>query len=260
MDVGVTSRPFTAVVDVVEMVAATQGAPAERMGAAVGGLVNAVGAEVGILACIGEDDVDLRALAGFARPQGERVATALRVTTAEQPLFDHLRTGATEVTTAVRVYGPDRWSGAQWRGRLVEHWHIDQLAALPLRGRSVTTAVLLGRKGQDFSDDDLVLLTQLQPVMSALVSILDLGSLPPPTAHLVRLTEREARILELLAQGLTAARMARVAGCSPRTVHHHLSSIYGKLEVGDRLSAVNRARELGLVERPAPPARGPRPS
>ncbi|AXH95555.1 DNA-binding response regulator [Ornithinimicrobium avium] len=210
--------------------------------------MRAVRADLGILACLGADDVDLRALSGLTARHEEHAATVLRVTTGDQPFFDRLRAGATAVTTAARVYTPGRWHGAQFRARLVRHWGVREVVAVPVRGRVRTTAVLIGRDGLDFDEDELRLLTELQPVVSALVAILDLDSLPTPTARLVRLTEREDSILKLLSQGLTASRMARLAGCSPRTVHHHLASIYAKLDVGDRLSAVNRARELGLVD------------
>jgi DNA-binding CsgD family transcriptional regulator len=60
------------------------------------------------------------------------------------------------------------------------------------------------------------------------------------------LTARELAVVRLLARGLTAEAMARRLGCSPRTVQKHLERLYRKLDVGDRLMAVERAREHGL--------------
>jgi DNA-binding CsgD family transcriptional regulator len=61
------------------------------------------------------------------------------------------------------------------------------------------------------------------------------------------LTGRELAVLRLLVRGLTAEAMARRLGCSPRTVSKHLERLYRKLGVGDRLMAVEQARQNGLV-------------
>lgn len=255
MDDGVTSRPFMAVVELVQEVAAAQGSASARLGAVVEVLARAVGAEVGILASGGLEEVDLRSVVGPAPPPETGRGPSVHVTTEGQPLIDRVRAGGADVTTAERVVGASGWAASTWHARLVRRWGVEHLASVPLRTGNAPMLVLLGRAGQDFADGDLRLLAELQPVIRALTAILDLTALPAPTTHIVRLTEREGTVLGLLAQGLTAARIARVAGCSPRTVHHHLSSIYTKLDVGDRLSAVNRARELGLVEREAVLAR-----
>jgi DNA-binding CsgD family transcriptional regulator len=62
-----------------------------------------------------------------------------------------------------------------------------------------------------------------------------------------RITPRELAVLGELARGVTAAVISRRLGISERTVHKHLEHIYGKLEVTDRLSAVLRARDAGLI-------------
>ena len=69
------------------------------------------------------------------------------------------------------------------------------------------------------------------------------------------LTPREGEVLGLLAEGLLATTIAARLAVSPRTVHHHLGSIYEKLGVSDRLGAVLRARARGLL--PGPGASGP---
>ena len=61
------------------------------------------------------------------------------------------------------------------------------------------------------------------------------------------LTPREQEVLQLLGDGLLARTIAARLELSPRTVHHHLGSIYDKLGVRDRLSAVLSAREQGLL-------------
>lgn len=73
------------------------------------------------------------------------------------------------------------------------------------------------------------------------------GLRPPTRPSSVVLTPRELEVLQLLAEGLLARTIAVRLSLSPRTVHHHLGSIYDKLGVRDRLAAVLRAREQGVL-------------
>lgn len=66
-------------------------------------------------------------------------------------------------------------------------------------------------------------------------------------ASALNLTPREVEVLRLLADGLLARTIATRLGLSPRTVHKHLSNVYTKLGVHDRLVAVSIAREHGLI-------------
>ncbi|NAZ80236.1 hypothetical protein GTR02_00170 [Kineococcus sp. R8] len=61
------------------------------------------------------------------------------------------------------------------------------------------------------------------------------------------LTTRQYAILCHLSHGLTAAAIGRQVGISERTVHKHLENVYRALSVSDRLAAVSRGRELGLL-------------
>lgn len=67
-----------------------------------------------------------------------------------------------------------------------------------------------------------------------------------PEVAIPQLTVREQQVLALLAQGLANKAIARQLDLSPETVKDYLNGIYRKLEVSDRLQALNRARELGL--------------
>jgi DNA-binding NarL/FixJ family response regulator len=64
------------------------------------------------------------------------------------------------------------------------------------------------------------------------------------------LTDRERQILELIAQGLNNADIARRFVLSPKTVRNHVSNIFSKLHVADRSQAIVRAREEGLGRTP----------
>lgn len=61
------------------------------------------------------------------------------------------------------------------------------------------------------------------------------------------LTAREAEILALVGEGMTARAIAHRCGISERTVQKHLEQAYRKLDCHDRLSAVLLARDCGLL-------------
>lgn len=60
------------------------------------------------------------------------------------------------------------------------------------------------------------------------------------------LTDREAEVLGLMAQGLTNAAIAERLYLSDKTVRNHVSNIFTKLGVSDRAAAVARARDVGF--------------
>ncbi len=61
------------------------------------------------------------------------------------------------------------------------------------------------------------------------------------------LSPRELEILQLVAKGLTNARIAKKLNRSQSTVGTHLEHILEKLRVRSRAEAVARAQELGLL-------------
>jgi DNA-binding NarL/FixJ family response regulator len=61
------------------------------------------------------------------------------------------------------------------------------------------------------------------------------------------LTEREAEVLRLLAQGRTNPQIARTVLASVSTVKIHVQNIIAKLGVSDRTQAAVRAIALGLA-------------
>ena len=61
------------------------------------------------------------------------------------------------------------------------------------------------------------------------------------------LTNRELQILDLLPQRLQNKEIAAELSISSETVKEHLNNIYGKLNVGNRLEAVEKARTLGIL-------------
>jgi LuxR family maltose regulon positive regulatory protein len=61
------------------------------------------------------------------------------------------------------------------------------------------------------------------------------------------LTERELEVLRLIVAGLSNPEIAEELVIAVSTVKSHVNHIYGKLGVGNRVEAVTRARDLGLL-------------
>jgi LuxR family maltose regulon positive regulatory protein len=61
------------------------------------------------------------------------------------------------------------------------------------------------------------------------------------------LSRRELEVLRLMAEGLTYAEIAQRLVLSLNTVRFHVKGLYGKLGVGKRAAAIDRARALGLL-------------
>ena len=69
---------------------------------------------------------------------------------------------------------------------------------------------------------------------------------PRPPQAFPELTEREEGILTLIAGGHDNAEIAARLFLSLKTVQNHVSNIFRKLQVADRVQAALRAREAGL--------------
>jgi len=67
------------------------------------------------------------------------------------------------------------------------------------------------------------------------------------TNSIARLTKREREIIDLIAQGLKNKEIAARLSISPATVRHHLSAIFAKLEVPDRLKLIVFAYTHGIA-------------
>ena len=87
-----------------------------------------------------------------------------------------------------------------------------------------------------------------------LADILDVlhGSSPAAQEHsslpsAEKLSPGELRVLRYLPTNLSRPEIASELSVSPNTVNAHIRRIYAKLGVGDRSSAVRRARELRLL-------------
>lgn len=78
----------------------------------------------------------------------------------------------------------------------------------------------------------------------------DKESLDPQKKKISTLTERERQVIVLISEGLKNKQIAERLFISPTTVTHHLSSIYSKLGVSDRLELVVYAFANKLAKMP----------
>lgn len=193
------------------------------------------------------------------------------------PLIQWFRaTGDLTPTTLERVPA----EVADPRGLQIVRHHLlpvglEQQLSIPYRQTTTGTyrAFVLAKGGDDFTDAEVVLARRIQPLLILLArqccvlvgyTADDRLEGITPTVHdgngggditMLGLTGRELAVLRLLADGKTAASIGRTLGISPRTVHVHLTHVYGKLSVNDRLMAVSVARQAGLLpSQPQEPA------
>lgn len=82
----------------------------------------------------------------------------------------------------------------------------------------------------------------------------------PEVAKIESLTPREREVINLIAEGLKNKQIGERLFIGETTVTHHLSAIFSKLEVSDRLELVIYAFSRGLAQMPAKAARHARQS
>jgi LuxR family maltose regulon positive regulatory protein len=69
----------------------------------------------------------------------------------------------------------------------------------------------------------------------------------PEHAPSLILSQREIEILPLLAEGLSNKEIAARLYIAPVTVKTHLQNIYKKLNVNNRIEALKKVREIGIL-------------
>jgi LuxR family maltose regulon positive regulatory protein len=125
----------------------------------------------------------------------------------------------------------------------------ERALALAEPDRPILSFLMTGSRGL------LEALPQHQTAHAALLaSILDImhGASPAatdrhPSPSAEELSPSELRVLRYLPTNLSRQEIAGELSISPNTVSTHIRSIYAKLGVGDRSSAVQRARDLRLL-------------
>lgn len=67
-------------------------------------------------------------------------------------------------------------------------------------------------------------------------------------SQLIKLTKREVEVLSLVLEGKSSREVATALFCSKRTIDFHLTRIYEKLQVTNRVQAMRRATTLGIID------------
>lgn len=83
-------------------------------------------------------------------------------------------------------------------------------------------------------------------LLSGLTNTQKLIKPDPQTERITQLTMRERQVIQQIGQGLKNYQIAKKLCLSETTVRHHLTSIYGKLGVSDRLELLVFAHRNGL--------------
>jgi DNA-binding NarL/FixJ family response regulator len=97
----------------------------------------------------------------------------------------------------------------------------------------------------------ITMLKQAKPGrMSVAASLTRTGSVKPTPGEVptVQLTVREREVLGYLCRGMPAKSIANVMGLSFHTCRGYIKGVYAKLQVTSRIEAVNRARQLQLLD------------
>ncbi len=93
-------------------------------------------------------------------------------------------------------------------------------------------------------------------LMSRVISDWSRSKKPDPEApKIATLTTRERELINLVCEGLRNREIAEKLFISEATVRHHLTSIFGKLAVADRLELILYAFRQGLAKAPPGPGR-----
>jgi DNA-binding CsgD family transcriptional regulator len=171
---------------------------------------------------------------------------------AEHPVVAHyLSTRDPRPCRVSDLVTQQQWRSSRAYSLLARPHGVDHVLTIPVSmGATGGLAYTISRSGSDFSDRDRDVAALLQPALAVLHQPRH-GPAAEPTAARSPgrgvLTVRELEVLELLAEGRTAQRIATDLHLSPRTVRKHLEHVYTKLGVGDRLSAVNAGRARGWL-------------
>jgi len=172
------------------------------------------------------------------------------------PLLRHYAHTADRTPLTLDEIADDRWWKSEAYRAGKSAIGIDRQLALPLSSRTgQVRGVIMSRSGYGFTDRDLEYADLARSLLDAVSAhesvILGVPKLGDPAEY--GITAREMAVLTLLNKGLTAYAIGSRLQITEKTVVKHKENIYKKLRAHDRVTALNRARALGLIS-PDPPA------
>lgn len=139
-------------------------------------------------------------------------------------------------------------------GALIEQESGNQAAALTELERALETGKANGYVRVFLDEGDALkgLLTEIQKskkddFVTHLLAAFGMPARVDQSSLIEPLTEREIDVLRLIAEGMSNPEIADKLVLSVGTVKTHVKHIYGKLNIGDRVNAAGKARELGII-------------
>lgn len=118
----------------------------------------------------------------------------------------------------------------------------DQLSFVLPSPPEVTVGIALNRPTRGFTAAERELVTLIRPHLVQAFRDVRLREesdpLSPSRLRGLGLSAREAEVMRLLVEGLSASALAEQLSISPHTARHHIASIYSKLRVSSRAAAV----------------------
>ena len=170
-----------------------------------------------------------RALAAFGRGGEPIAALVLRHHERLDGSGYHRKVGAPDLSPAARILA----AAERFQTAREERPHRKALST-EAAASTLRTDVRAGKLCPDAAE--------------AVLSVAGQPSRRAPPRPLSDMTPREIEVLRLIAAGLTAKETAARLDISPKTVDHHVQSIYGKIGVTTRAAAALYAVERGVLQ------------
>ncbi|MFL4475240.1 response regulator transcription factor [Paeniglutamicibacter sp. MACA_103] len=175
----------------------------------------------------------------------------------DHPVFAYHNATADPLPVTLVEVGERGWPVSEFAASMIERLGLSpHQLSLPLATAGAESATYGFVSDGAYLERDRETALCLQPIVRGLdahIRMLESLSPAPAAAPERPLTPREKLVLALVARGCTAEGIAARLCVSPRTVHKHQENLYRKLGAVDRLSAVLRAQQCGLL--PQQPAR-----
>jgi len=133
-----------------------------------------------------------------------------------------------------------------------EHYRAVQLGAMGLVRKEQAAEVLVQAIERVHAGEVWLEAAMVTRVLAEISGQRNLAEQPvdPEAANIARLTAREREVIGLIGEGLYNKQIAERLSISTATVSHHLTSIFGKLDVANRFDLVIYAYRHGLAELP----------
>ncbi|MGP3684528.1 LuxR C-terminal-related transcriptional regulator [Streptomyces sp. IBSNAI002] len=173
--------------------------------------------------------------------------SAFRTFLTGHPAARYFQNGGPEpAVNAGRLTTRAEWRASPSYAFLREHSGMTEQLVIRLVGSpTLVRGMAVMRARTPFTALDLAMARQLGTLLGG-VHHLRFGD-PTRGSDGIRLTPREAEVLNLWQYGLTGHAIAHRLGITPRTVDKHAENLRAKFGTPDRTSTVLRAQTLGLL-------------